>query len=106
MAVGLLGLQTSTRRVAAVTSRAIASRSCRPAASTGTLIAVAPDWAASWEYMENDGQACTSSAPGSSSASAAASRISHEPLPTATRAGEMSQRWAIAWRSADFSGSG
>ena len=46
MAEGLLGLQTSTSRVAAVTSLAIASRSWRPSESSGTVTARAPDWAA------------------------------------------------------------
>ncbi len=77
-----------------------------PAASTGTVMARAPDCAARCGYMENDGHAYTSSAPGSSSASAAASRISHEPLPTATRAGATSLRSAMRRRSADLSGSG
>ena len=57
VAVGLFGLQTSTMRVAAVTSRAIASRSCRPSASRGTVIARAPPAAARCGYIENDGQA-------------------------------------------------
>ena len=37
VAVGLFGLQTITMRVAAVTSRAIASRSWRPSSSSGTV---------------------------------------------------------------------
>ena len=48
MAVGLLGLQTITMRVAAVTSRAIASRSCSPASFSGTVISRAPEAAAMW----------------------------------------------------------
>ena len=46
MAVGLFGLQTITIRVAAVTSFAIASRSCSPASFSGTVTARAPDIAA------------------------------------------------------------
>ena len=46
VAEGLLGLHTSTIRVAAVTSLAIASRSCSPASFSGTVIARAPDIAA------------------------------------------------------------
>ena len=57
MAVGLFGLQTITMRVAAVTSRAIASRSWRPSASSGTVTARAPVIAARCGYIENDGQA-------------------------------------------------
>ena len=57
VAVGLFGLQTTTMRVACVTSRAIASRSCRPAASSGTVIARAPVIAARCGYIENDGHA-------------------------------------------------
>ena len=57
VALGLLGLQTSTSRVAAVTSEAIASRSCSPASVSGTVTAVAPDMAASCGYIENDGHA-------------------------------------------------
>ena len=41
--VGLLGVQTSTTLVRSVTAAAIASRSCRPSASTGTFTAVAAD---------------------------------------------------------------
>jgi hypothetical protein len=44
--VGLFGLQTMTRRVAAVTSAAIASRSWRCSASRSTVIARAPEAAA------------------------------------------------------------
>ena len=44
--VGLFGLQTITRRVATVISRAIAARSWRSSASSGTRISVAPDAAA------------------------------------------------------------
>ena len=83
--VGLFGLQTRTSRVAAVTSAAIASRSWRSAASSGTSIARAPEAAARCGYTLNDGHAYTISAPGSSSASPAASRMSHDPLPTAIR---------------------
>ncbi len=46
VAVGLFGLQTISVRVAPVTSRAIASRSCSPASFSGTVIARAPDIAA------------------------------------------------------------
>ena len=45
--VGLFGLQTMTRRVAALISAAIASRSCSWRSFTGTLTARAPDAAAS-----------------------------------------------------------
>ncbi len=41
--VGLLGVQTSTTLVRSVTAAAIASRSCRPSASTGTFTAFAAD---------------------------------------------------------------
>ena len=44
--VGLFGLQTMTRRVAAVISAAIASRSCVWLSSRSTVIAVAPEAAA------------------------------------------------------------
>ena len=47
VALGLLGLQTITIRVAAVISAAIGSRSCSPAAVSGTVTAVAPVMAAS-----------------------------------------------------------
>jgi hypothetical protein len=102
----LLGLQTITRRVATVISRAIASRSWQPVASRGTLIARAPLMAARWGYIENEGQAYTSSASGSSMASAAARRISQDPLPTATRPTGTSQRSAIRRRRSVLSGSG
>ena len=46
VALGLFGLQTITMRVAAVTSRAIASRSCSPASFSGTVTARAPAIAA------------------------------------------------------------
>ena len=46
--VGLLGLQTMISRVAAVTSRRIASRSWRWPASSGTSMARAPAAAARW----------------------------------------------------------
>src|SRR5215210_9025983 len=85
VAVGLFGLQTIAIRVAAVTSRAMAARSCSALSFNGTVAARAPDIAASCGYIENDGQAYTSSAPGSSIASAAARSSSHEPLPTAIR---------------------
>ena len=39
--VGLLGVQTMTTLVRSVTAAAIASRSCRPSASTGTRTLVA-----------------------------------------------------------------
>ena len=84
--VGLFGLQTITRRVAAVISASIAvevvlvTRVQRHAdrASRRTR----PPGAG---RRENDGQAYTSSAPGSSSASPSASSTSHEPLPIAIR---------------------
>jgi hypothetical protein len=57
VALGLLGLQTSTSRVAAVISAAIAPRSCSPASVSGTVTARAPDIAASCGYMEKEGQA-------------------------------------------------
>src|SRR3954469_13199801 len=84
VAVGLLGLQTRTMRVAAVVSRAIASRSWVSSSSSGTSIARAPVIAARGGHIANDGQAQTISAPGSSIAVAAASGISHEPLPSVT----------------------
>jgi hypothetical protein len=102
----LFGLQISTSRVATVTSLAIASRSWRPSESSGTLIARAPLAAARCGYIENDGHAYTISAPGSSSASPADIRSSHDPLPTATRPGVVSKRFASALRSRPLSGSG
>ena len=55
--VGLLGLQTSSSRVATVTSAAIASRSCTASAVSGTSIARAPEAAARWGYTLNAGHA-------------------------------------------------
>ncbi len=49
------------------------------------MTARAPEAALRCGYTENDGHEYTISAPGSSSASPAASRMSHEPLPTAIR---------------------
>jgi hypothetical protein len=57
VALGLLGLQTITSRVAAVISAAIASRSCSPSSFSGTVTARAPDIAASCGYIENEGHA-------------------------------------------------
>jgi hypothetical protein len=44
--VGLLGLHTTSSRVATVTASAIAARSWRSSASRSTVTAVAPDAAA------------------------------------------------------------
>ncbi len=46
--VGLLGLQTIARRVTTVISRSIAGRSWRSSPSSPTVIARAPEEAASW----------------------------------------------------------
>ena len=104
--VGLLGLQISTSRVATVTSVAIASRSWRSSSSSGTWIARAPEAAARCGYTLNAGHAYTTSAPVSSSASPAASRMSHEPLPSAIRCGGIPYRSASARRSGWYDGSG
>ena len=56
--------------------------------------------------MENDGHAYTISAPGSSIASAPASRISHDPFPTVTRPSSTPVRSEMRLRSADVVGSG
>ena len=55
--VGLFGLQTIARRVTTVISRSIPGRSWRSSASSLTVIARAPEEAASWGYTENEGHA-------------------------------------------------
>ncbi len=55
--VGLLGLQTIAIWVAAVTSAAIASRSCTSPSASGTRISRAPVSAPRCGYIEKDGQA-------------------------------------------------
>src|SRR3954449_1592151 len=57
--VGLFGVQTSTTLVRSVTAAAIASRSCRPSASTGTLTPVAAAAVTAIGYASNERQANT-----------------------------------------------
>ena len=57
VAVGLLGLQTISSWVAAVTSAAIASRSWTSPSASGTRISRAPESAARYGYIENEGHA-------------------------------------------------
>ena len=55
--VGLLGLQTSSSWVAAVTSAAIASRSWTSPSASGTRTSRAPVSAGRYGYIEKAGQA-------------------------------------------------
>ena len=57
VAVGLLGLQTISSCVAAVTSAAIASRSWTSPWASGTRTSRAPVSAGRYGYIENAGQA-------------------------------------------------
>lgn len=55
--VGLLGLQTKIIRVRSVIASAIASRSCRSSASSGTFTDVAPEICVMIGYASKDRQA-------------------------------------------------
>ena len=70
------------------------------------MIAVEPVIAASCGYIENDGQAVDDLGAGLEHRLGGREQISHDPLPTATMAGDTSQRSAIRRRRSDFSGSG
>ena len=63
--VGLFGVQTSTTLVRSVIAAAIASRSCRPSASTGTRTGDAAAAATAIGYASNERHAKTTSSPGS-----------------------------------------
>jgi hypothetical protein len=53
----LFGLQTTTTLVRSVTAAAIASRSCRPSAASGTCTEVAPVTETAIGYASNERQA-------------------------------------------------
>src|SRR5690606_977054 len=83
--VGLLGVQTSTTRVAGVTAAAIAGRSSLPVtASTGTVTAFPPATATAIGYASNDRQGNTTSSPCSTTACSTWASTATEPLPTTT----------------------
>ena len=66
--VGLLGVQTRTTRVRGVTASAIASRSWRPSARTGTRTMRAAAAVVAIGYASNDRQAKITSSSGSQNA--------------------------------------
>jgi len=55
--VGLLGVQTRISRVRGVTASAIAAKSCRESASSGTFTETAPAIATTIGYASNERQA-------------------------------------------------
>ena len=80
--VGLFGLQTMIARVRGVIAAAIAGRSWRASAVSGTCTGVAPATIASHGYASNDRHAKMTSSPGPDVASTNWARI--DTLPAAT----------------------
>ena len=85
--MGLFGVHSSTRRVRSVIAAAIASRSCSPAAVSGTGTGVPP-----WEptrigYASKERQAKTTSSPSPTTARTRSPETATEPVDSAICAG-------------------
>ena len=94
--VGLFGVQTSTIRVRGVIAAAIASRSCRSPAPSGTCTGTAPASVTRIGYASNDRQANTTSSPGSQVAAMSWPSTPTDPGPSASRSAGTSSRSASA----------
>ena len=106
MPVGLFGVQTSTIRVRGVIAAAIAARSCRSPAPSGTCTGTAPASVTRIGYASNDRHANTTSSPGSQVAATSWPSTPTEPGPSASRPAGTSSRCARAAVSADTAMSG
>ena len=94
--VGLFGVQTSTIRVRGVIAAAIAARSCRSPAPSGTCTGTAPASVTRIGYASNDRQANTTSSPGSQVAAMSCPSTPTDPGPSASRSAGTSSRAASA----------
>ncbi len=104
--VGLFGVHTSTIRVRGVIAAAIATRSCRSPAASGTWTGTAPASVTRIGYASNDRQAKTTSSPGSHVAAMSWPSTPTDPGPRASRPAGTASRSASAAVSVDTAMSG